>query len=50
MKEILKKSFCICHKFFLIAAIMVGPKTFVLKKVESERLFESKEYFLELGL
>jgi hypothetical protein len=51
MKEILEKILLYLPRFLSdCGSIIAGPKTFVLKKVETEALFESKEYFLFLAL
>jgi len=50
MKEILEKTLSYLPQYFSdCGSIIVGPKTFVLNKVASEKLFESKEYFLFLA-
>jgi hypothetical protein len=51
MKEILEKILLYLPQFLSdCGSIIVEPKTFVLKKVKSKTLFESKEYFLFLAL
>jgi len=51
MKEILEKIISYLPQYFSdCGSIFVGPKTFILNKVASEKLFETKEYFLFLAL
>jgi len=51
MKEILEKILSYLPQYLAdCGSIFVGPKTFVLNKVASEKLFEAKEYFLFLAL
>lgn len=51
MKELLEKILLYLPQFLSdCGAIIAGPKTFVLKKVKSEKLSKSKEYFLFLAL
>src|SRR4029077_6567663 len=51
MKEILEKILLYLPRFLSdCGSIIAGPKTFVLKKVETEALVESKEDFLFLAL